>query len=255
MLKDGVPIPSVEQLEACALRQVDLDTEDGYKLFEFYHEKVVAKGIGNHNFGEAIRKYHTISEALVEYKSAPVKKAAHPRAEAFLVLVYENNYVKWHEVDKWIKEHPGESFPKRDKNNPELTAFLRAKWTDQDGGQVAFVGWDDDGLDRFDELNKAIKAGRNEKVTIGEGEDAEEVNRYEHYERKFLQMYQQKKGIKGANPTEEKAIRRREGRAARGNAAKKRKLRTMDSDDDDSDEEDKENNQEESEDSDSDKEE
>ena len=138
-------------------RTVDLKVKEEFWAFYWYWELGIGRIVGGDGWKEKNRHYTTISKA--PFPKDPKKELVDVSAEAFLVLLWDNCFDKWHhglayckEQDVVIKRPP----QKRTKANKHHLMF-QAKWTTQDGGQKKNKsGWSKAGLDRYNELHLMI---------------------------------------------------------------------------------------------------
>ena len=117
----------------CMMRDVDMKDDDEYELFKFYVDECLPKACGNTAFPKSSRRFYRISDVKFQVLEAPERKVVTPEAEAFMLIVWENNITKWHACEDWRQKHPNEKLPARNKDD-KTTHFLKAKWTDQDAG-------------------------------------------------------------------------------------------------------------------------
>ncbi|MBT8188473.1 MAG: hypothetical protein KJO73_12345 [Croceitalea sp.] len=140
-----------------------------YNLFKFYWDSLCAKGMGN-DWPPTKRHYVTMSDAVVGGTYIPNDKLFTAVSEGMLVTLYENNFEKWKKLKEWKQKNNNKKLPKRDKKLKNQQAWMNAKWSTNNEGQQEFGGWKDEGVDRFNEITRAIhkkrkKAAKNAKTT------------------------------------------------------------------------------------------
>jgi hypothetical protein len=185
---DVYPLPTVKEIQECALRQLDLEDDRGRKIFLWYWTVLLERSHATADWAK-VMYYQTISQATL--RDYPTKRVITTAMEAMVVVVYENYRERWIATKEWLNANPDKTrLPTRDKNNKDMDVF-KAKWTDQDGGQQPYGGWDPEAKERFNDLRLAIHAARADEDTPD-------------YEKKALQLLQQDKGITGDEPPKKK---------------------------------------------------
>lgn len=218
-------IPTMEIMEKCLSRDIDVNNPVEMALFQWYWDKYLPEEAGNgHIFKESQRHYATISEAAP--LSDPNAKYMPSVGEALAVLMYENNRERWLHYIKLKKEYghdmkvtpaiylpdkpktdqyrgkPGEVIIRGDRM---YVYEFKGKFTVSDGGQAKYGGWTNEGLKRFQELKKMAKEGRAkpncgeiEKLSLGELRAKKGLTASTHAEH----IASNNKKKKSANPVE-----------------------------------------------------
>ena len=181
------PLPTVKEIEDCALRQLDLDNDRERKIFFWYWTVLLERSHATADWSK-VMYYKTILEARL--RDYPSNRVITTSMEAMAVVVYENYHDRWIATKEWMVAHPNTKLPARDKTNKDMDVF-KAKWTDQDGGQQPYGGWDPAAKERFNDLRIAIHAVRADEETL-------------EYEKKALQLLQKEHNITGDEPPKKK---------------------------------------------------
>lgn len=170
-------LPPIEDMKACATRNIDINDEASMNFFKWYWEKWVPQLSGHSaNWAPEKRHYLLMSEAAPE--DDPTDLYVTPENEAFGVLVYINNHESWPEhfllkedddlKDKEIciaKKRPANVDAKTPyvvKNTKILCydAKFKGKWTKSDSGSKRIGGWHWDGVEEYDNMVTEFKKAR-----------------------------------------------------------------------------------------------
>lgn len=172
-LEEGVTLPTVELLEKCLKRTIDPENEAEMAAFVYYWDRILPKATGQkHIWSEEHRWFHTISEAAP--LNAPNSPYITPSIEAFAVLEYDNKITMWRECREAKLKFPTGRLTHTliDEEDPQRQCVLegkkimlrapkfRAKWTVKDGGSDGTIGWNNEGLMRYETLLTYAKQGR-----------------------------------------------------------------------------------------------
>ena len=131
------------------------------KLFDNYWNILMPKVAGHFAWGPNKRHYELMSSGKEDDDS---ENYVSPSDEAFLVLIWLNCYKKWRYQELLKRDEP-------EKELEEDHDDVKTPCTDAKGGQKTFGGWNEAGITKFRELEKAIKENREtEKKYIEEVE-------------------------------------------------------------------------------------
>lgn len=131
------------------------------KLFDNYWNILTPKVAGHFAWGPNKRHYELMSSGKEDDDS---ENYVSPSDEAFLVLIWLNCYKKWRYRELLKRDEP-------EKELEEDHDDMKTPYTDAKGGQKIFGGWNEAGITKFRELEKAIKENREtEKKYIEEVE-------------------------------------------------------------------------------------
>lgn len=155
---DPQQVPENDLLLKCALRTIDVNDKVEYEAMKFWWDVVLPKVAGVAGWTESTRRYKCISQARCP---ATGKTLFTCSTEAWGYILFENCRPKWVASAKWIADpaNRGKKFPKRNKQNGH-EAIHYAKYSCPDGGvkggDEGYTGWNDDGLEHFNEVQKQI---------------------------------------------------------------------------------------------------
>lgn len=180
MLNDGTnfrDLPSIEDMYLVLQRKLDDDDPERHaylkELFEWWVVKHVGSVAGCTHFSHNDRKNHPVSSMLVP--DSDKKMLAVPAStEAMAFVMYINCFEKWQHMHIWsnVDKKKGE-IPKYSSKNHEQTKKWKGKYSDSCNGQSPYGGWEDDGLQKFEDIKKEITVLRkNEADRILEVERA-----------------------------------------------------------------------------------
>ena len=193
-------LPEVAEIEAV----VDRTSENDEAWF-FWFDKILPKAAANKDhWNLETRLYHKISEALVDNTAKKYHMSA--STEAFALVAYEGNRVKWIELAK-LKKKCGKpkvrcvakksqvrtDVPTTAYYDEETYPLLECTCTKPNAGQAKFGGWTEAALKRYAQLLTINKTAR-KSVEGSELEDAY----YEHIRKIY--------NIKGKTPEEQAEI-------------------------------------------------
>jgi len=93
-------------------------------------------------------------------KIKTVKEIATVMDEAFTLLILENIWDEWIEMDAvdYLKHQKG--IEKGTEQNSKRRKIGGGKWTSDVNGSVKYSGWNDEGLQRFNELCEMVNENR-----------------------------------------------------------------------------------------------
>ena len=171
---------------SCVPRQIDLDDEYEFFIFDLYWNHLIPRVTGQGGWDEGIRHYTIMSEA--KNPVYPELELFTVSNEAFLCVLWDNNADKWQLHQRYLDAHPGEKLPNRKKKHEadENAHLHKAKYTSQANGQKRTGTWHSEGIKRFNEYFHAITEARKRP-------------QYLEVERKYLEMKRQLLGIVGQN--------------------------------------------------------
>jgi hypothetical protein len=151
-LEKGLPLPGVDVLLACAMRQIPEDNKPKFKLYwtKFLRTLVEAKV-----WAKDIFYYTTILKARMDPSNPKSLRLFTVSHEAMICLVWENNWQKWQ--DQY-------NFTQVPANKGKKQPTLPGKWTRSDAGQSEWGGWSEEGLKAYNAYKKRIRAGRNGRM-------------------------------------------------------------------------------------------
>ena len=226
---DGDGWPTLEELEACFNRTIDINTPRGFKVMEFYWDVLLPKAPGNtHGWSEERRHYTTIMESKVTTKDGSKQWTVTPSVEAFMMLCIKNNYKRWklqykvqfgaeykqfNGMDQCVLtakkyDHLTEDVVEEEnyttKNGVEKTRVVlkgpsfRTLYT-SDKGQKAFHGWSDEG-------RKQLKADTKIAHDLRKGEAGKATLAFE---KKFLELLRAKLKLTKSNKQDQQAANKR----------------------------------------------
>jgi hypothetical protein len=216
----GKEWPTLDEIEACFNRTIDLDTDRGVHVMTVYWDVMLPKACCNkHHWGETRRYYKTIMESQMKTWQGNMTYTVTPSTEAILMLCCKNNWVRWkkqfevmydkvkypgcYEEDqvvltakKWdhltVDQVNVETYTDRNgvqKERVELKGpSFRTLYTNEKG-QKEFHGWNEEGLKQYRAYNKQAKKLR-------EGDNAATTLAFE---KKFLKKFRAKKNLTEAN--------------------------------------------------------
>ena len=102
-------IPTVDQI--LEFRQLDIDKQDDWRVIEFVWTRLMPAA-----FGKSIWNKENCTKTLVSQLFAAKKDGKRMKQfnislalEAFMVVVYENNYEKWNQMIDDMKTPPAEA--------------------------------------------------------------------------------------------------------------------------------------------------
>jgi hypothetical protein len=177
--------PTKEEILGCAMRDpavIKLDTPEGYAIYDFYYNKLLAKGCANAQvWPKNVRHYKTIQEATWEHDANQHRIT--PGDEAFVVVTYECYLGAWTEQLAIKRQYPGKGMTHhktlKDDEGNDVTDHLVRKdkvclvdskysgiWTNNDGGSDQVAGWAKEGIDRYATVKEDIKKARAKKASL-----------------------------------------------------------------------------------------
>lgn len=251
-------IPTTGQIMKCALREISLLDESEVLIMDWYVHDMLskcrvifailpiivmphptlrllcsfflcylptkAKVLGNKLWPTGQGCHVELSKA----KSLEGKRLLTVSTEAFIVTIYDSNRDKWKNMFQLYREQGSYTTTKlpakltkeeRTKDPTKTDPFHDAKYTRQDGGQLEFGSFTEEGMDYFNEMCNKIQEQRKKK---------EEITDFEAKFRKILQDKYKKDSGDG----------KKKGKAARksgdggGQPAKKRRVIIFEDDED-----------------------
>ena len=135
--------------------QESMDVELAQKHFNFYWGKMVSKVAGHKCWG-AGKRHHGLMSTM--HESPDSELFVTPSDEAFVLLVWENNFKQWkwqHEQDELEKERKEQAAAEREENGDK---------SDAAGSKKVSNGEDEDGKgDRSDTEGKSDEEGGKKK--------------------------------------------------------------------------------------------
>ena len=207
-------LPSLELIEKCALRKIDMEDAEELKVFEWYWESMLGRHGGFASSWNDDNKYYNCPSTLTYYHTrAGTLKLFTPATEALFVVIYDNCMGKWPFMYIWKQENPKTRMPATENKNKHEDMH-KTKYSKCDSGQQKYAGFSTAGLQKFKATVKAIKDARKETKTVQmpmldpetgdelEGTTEVEVNSYLHLEEKMLEHLREKRN-KSAETAEE----------------------------------------------------
>lgn len=174
-MDEGNELPTVKDMLMCATRDIPDPGDDRMmNIFVFYWDVIlpVVAGAGQKTWGPNKRHYELISDARAV--DDPSKPLFGHSTEAFVVVQWENNYDRWLASYAYKKEHNVKKLPTR-KGDLKDADFFDGKFTDQNGGQQAYGGWTEKGLQQFNSYQEMIKDRRAQDNYATEARDLETI--------------------------------------------------------------------------------
>ena len=151
-LDKGLPMPTLAQILACATRTIDVKVPEQMDMFMFYWETILPKMVGSKSWDRAQKYYTTITKAKVDDDSpSDGKGIITSTSEAMVVLIWENNAVRWPALHAWSA---------REENRKKTQPAMNGVYTFTDGGQNEWGGWKDKGLEAFNTYTGQVKLAR-----------------------------------------------------------------------------------------------
>jgi hypothetical protein len=216
----GKEWPTLDELEACFNRTIDLNTDRGVHVMTVYWDVMLPKACCNkHHWGETRRYYKTIMESKMKTWEGKMTYTVNPSTEAILMLCCKNNWTKWkkqfevmydkvkypgcHHVDQVVKtakmwdylaDDKIETEDHTDRNGIKKKRVVlkgpsfRTLYTNEKG-QKEFHGGNEEGLNQYNAYNQQAKKLR-------EGDQAATTLAFE---KDFLEKLRAKKNLTEAN--------------------------------------------------------
>jgi hypothetical protein len=155
-LLKGQVVPTPDQMRLCALRDGSISTDpEMQEAFRLYHQDLLGKVLGKEHWDSWIRNYSTISSAKEPGTPTEANElCVVPNTEAFLVILFDNCWVKWHYVAELKKAGKKDSKRKDDR--------WKTKYIDANAGVAKWGGWNKAGRKAVKDLAKLIDAARKE---------------------------------------------------------------------------------------------
>lgn len=155
-LMKGQMVPTPDQMRLCALRDSSISSdEELQEIFRMYHQDLLGKVLGKEHWDSWIRNYNTISSAKEPGTPTEANElCVVPNSEAFLVILFDNCWVKWQMVAELKKA--GKQDPKRKDQR------WKTKYIDANAGVAKWGGWNKAGRKAVKDLAKLIDAARKE---------------------------------------------------------------------------------------------
>ena len=151
-LNKGLPMPTLAQILACATRTIDVNVPEQMDMFMFYWETILPKMVGSKAWDRAQKYYTTITKAKVNDNShSNGKGIITSTSEAMVVLIWENNAVRWPYLHEWSAQ---------DENRGKTQPPMNGVYTFTDGGQNEWGAWKEKGLEAFNTYTEQIKLAR-----------------------------------------------------------------------------------------------
>ena len=98
------PLPTDDEIRACAYGQVDVDDLRQLYVFKWWWTALLPRVVGKQQWGPQVHLYTTISKATTII-SGKEEKLFTSSTLALAVVLYENNYTKWMKIFEFEKEH------------------------------------------------------------------------------------------------------------------------------------------------------
>lgn len=151
-LNKGLPMPTLAQILSCATRTIDVKSPEQMEMFMFYWETILPKMVGSKTWDRPQKYYTTITKAKVDDDSPSKGKGIiTSTSEAMVVLIWENNAVRWPALHAWSA---------KDENRKKTQPAMNGVYTFTDGGQNEWGGWRGEGLEAFNTYTEQIKLAR-----------------------------------------------------------------------------------------------
>ena len=100
-----------------------------------------------------------------------------------------NCRAKWKAQFAFKANNPNERLPlKDDKTKNYDKDLFKTPYTDNDCGQQKWGGWNLEGQKEFLKIRKEIRQAKKAKIQVQEGEETEEVNKFEQVEKDYMKM-------------------------------------------------------------------
>ena len=160
-------LPTVDEMTKVVMRDLAHSDKNEQahleRLFDWYVTEMLPACARSRYWPEKLHGQVQVSSHLVDHVDG--KYAVPPSTEAMCLVMYENCRDRWINmyVYKDIDGHAGE-IPRYSKKKHEETAQWAALWSDNCSGQQPYGGWDDAGIDKFDELCEKIAKNRKENA-------------------------------------------------------------------------------------------
>lgn len=139
---------SVSDLVMCLKR--DFNSEEDMTKFKAYWEEYLPRQVGATEWGQNIRYYTTICDAVRKDTQHELPLIT-PDDEAFLVLSIENGLTRWKEEFETKQDNPIEAADPADETEKDKPNF-NGLYTSTTTGQNHYGGWNEEGLERFNQL-------------------------------------------------------------------------------------------------------
>jgi hypothetical protein len=173
------PLPTDDEIRACAYGQINLDCTRQLYLFKWWWTALLPRVVGKQQWGPQVHLYTTISKATTII-SGKEEKLFTSSTLALAVALYENNYTKWKKIHEFEQDQGGNAtqraakgknikYPVYASNHPikeergRTLKEYRGKWSNAYGGKKEIDGFSDQGRKMFTEYRKQIKTTMEKK--------------------------------------------------------------------------------------------
>lgn len=159
-------LPNLNEIRLLAQRADmvgdDPDQERMRDLFGVYWEKLVPCVAGVQHWGPNRKYYQCLSTATLTPNDPDSPLCVTPSDEAYLVVLYENNYKKWYYTYYTMKGKEEELKTLLAEGDREAVENMETPYTNPRAGQVKFGGWLAAGKSQFKQVKKAVSDARKE---------------------------------------------------------------------------------------------
>ena len=156
-MRDGKTLPTTVEFAKVARRDLDRNSKESQELdeeiFDMY-VKMLSAASGSKYFGDKHRRTYPISKC----KTTDNKVAVPPGTEAFVIVMYENCYVRWLNMHDFreVQKKKG-NIPKYSSLNHDETKQWMGKYSDSCSGNSPYGGWSKEGIESFNAHSKVFK--------------------------------------------------------------------------------------------------
>ena len=218
-------VPTERILYDCLKRKVDIDTEEGFVLFEWYYTKYLPAVAGAKYWNEKHWYYQTLTEAGKPSRGDRLYGVT-PMIEALGLLIMENSRDKWLDLFPLMNRLQGKVTLYKKKTLEDMGHYkdpstittqedvdgwqsngsneirlahedFQTQYTLPTSGQNKFAGYSPEGLKRFKHIYDMVRRMRDPNV---------QGNTYTStviYENRFMEKLRAKYGIRGMNHDEQ----------------------------------------------------
>jgi len=213
-------LPSLECLEKCLKRDLDMDDKDDYELFKWHVDELIPAACGHHSHWNPEKRYYLLMSTAAP-PNKPTSKYITTKTEAMAVCYVENFRSKWTEIwklqqkselagvtkfqalHKTVYASDGTSLAydyEIDSTDKKRVNLNGPKWlgkhTEVDMGPGKDSGWNKEGRQDFVKWTKMNKAARSDP-------------KCQQVEQAYLTKLKAELGIVSATAAEERARKRR----------------------------------------------
>ena len=149
------------------LTKKETDKANCLAFFDFYVDTLLPCCAGTKMWHVDIRHTECVSQSQLP-NSRDLRVS--PATEAMCALIYKNGRKKWIAMHIWYEsnpQQPGEAKPEPPRYNPkkkEENVEFKSPYSDPNGGQNKYGGWNKEGRRMFVQYGKLVKATRTTKM-------------------------------------------------------------------------------------------